>query len=169
MNRRHAVIGGVGAAAGAAGLGWKLWSEGQQVDVGDFWTRRFPQPAGGEVVMAEWRGQPFVVNFWATWCPPCLREMPEIERFHQAHAPKGWRVLGLAVDRPEPVKDFMARKGVTFTVGLAGFEGTELSRQLGNEKGLLPFTAMFDRKGRVVHRKLGETTLAELSAWASGI
>lgn len=166
MNRRHVLYGAVGALGAAGGVGWKVWSDAASMDVGDLWTRRFPSPDGSEIDMAQWRSQRFVLNFWATWCPPCLREMPEIDRFGRAYAGKGWRVLGLAVDRPEPVRSFLERHPVGFAIGLAGLEGTDLSRQLGNERGLLPFTALFDGRGRVIHRKLGETSLAELSAWA---
>ena len=82
--------------------------------------------------MATLRGQPLVLNFWATWCPPCVKEMPEIDRFQREFAARGWQVLGLAVDRPQPVREFLARTPVGYTIAMAGLEGTELSRQLGN-------------------------------------
>ena len=78
-------------------------------------------------------------------------------------------VIGLAVDSPRAVEGFLARQPLTFPVGLAGLEGTDLSRQLGNERGALPFTAVFDAEGRVVQRKLGQTHRAELDRWASAL
>jgi len=174
MKRRGWLIAGAGVAAAAAGIGWRGFSEarreaGLDAATGGLWHRRFDRPGGGEVVMAAWRGQPLLVNFWATWCPPCIREMPEIDRFHREFGPRGWQVLGLAVDRVEPVREFLVRKPVAYTIGMAGLEGTELGRLLGNDKGGLPFTALFGRDGRVAQRKLGETNFEELARWATAI
>jgi len=169
MNRRHLLMAGVAGGAAASGLAWQSWRERQaQAELGDFWSRRFPQLDGRELALASLRGKPLVINFCATWCPPCIKEMPEIDRFHKAFASRGWQVLGLAVDRAEPVRAFLAQHPMSFGIALAGLEGTDLSRQLGNERGLLPFTAAFDAKGRVSHRKLGQTSYDELAAWAGG-
>jgi hypothetical protein len=65
------------------------------------------------------------------------------------------------------VREFLARSPVSYGIAMAGFSGTDLSRQLGNESGGLPFTAVFDRAGRVAHRKLGETNFDQLAAWAA--
>lgn len=172
MKRRHWLIGGAAGAALAAGLGWRLRGEalrGAAPDpaVESLWSQRFERPGGGELLMASLRGRPLVVNFWATWCPPCIKEMPEIDRFQREFAARGWRVVGLAVDRPQPVRDFLARSPVGYDIGMAGFDGTDLSRRLGNESGALPFTVVFGRDGAILHRKLGETSFDELSRWAT--
>jgi thiol-disulfide isomerase/thioredoxin len=171
VNRRHWAV---GAAAGLAALGGLAWRRHHEralaVEEPDpLWSLRFPRPEGGELVMAELRGHPLVLNFWATWCPPCVKELPQLDRFNTAFAGRGWRVVGLAVDGPTPVREFLARQPVGFAVGLAGLEGTDLSRSLGNERGALPFTALFDRAGRVIQRKLGETSFDELSRWAAAV
>lgn len=171
MKRRHWLLAGAGAAAVAAGLGWRTRDEARRAAArdeatGGFWQARFERPGGGEIVTAAYLGQPLLLNFWATWCPPCIKEMPELDRFQREFGARGWRVLGLAVDRPQPVRDFLARRPVGYDIGMAGFEGTDLGRRLGNASGALPFTALFDREGRIVHRKLGETTFDELSGWA---
>ena len=110
-----------------------------------------------------------VLNFWATWCAPCVRELPALDEFQRSHRAKGWQVVGLAIDSPTPVRKFLARRPVSIAIGLAGFEGTDLARRLGNAQGLLPFTAVLDRAGKVRHRKLGETKVEELARWAQGI
>jgi len=170
VKRRTWLIGGAGVAAAAAGLGWRAWSESRraaQIDAIGLWQMRFERPDGSELAMSSLRGQPLVLNFWATWCPPCVKEMPELDRFQRQFAARGWRVLGLAVDRPAPVREFLVRSPVSYGIAMAGFSGTDLSRQLGNESGGLPFTAVFDRAGRVAHRKLGETNFDQLAAWAA--
>ncbi|MDO9285925.1 MAG: TlpA disulfide reductase family protein [Aquabacterium sp.] len=136
-------------------------------DLAALWALRVDRPEGGELVLADLRGQPLLINFWATWCAPCVREMPELDRFQRAFGPKGWRVVGLAIDGPTPVREFLARVKVGFAIGLAGLDGTELVRQLGNPQGGLPFTVMISADGRVLQRKMGETHFDELAGWAA--
>ena len=178
MKRRSWLLGAAGGAAAATGLAWQRWRETQLQpplepaaavpgsDPGALWAMSFERPAGGSLVMASLRGQPLLLNFWATWCPPCVKEMPDLDRFAQRFAAQGWRVVGLAVDKPAAVREFLARTPVSYAIGLAGFEGSELSRQLGNAQAGLPFTVAFNRQGEVVQRKAGATTLQELSTWA---
>lgn len=132
-----------------------------------FWQQAFDTPTGKPLSLGIAQGKPTLINFWATWCPPCVKEMPELDRFHRAFAPKGWKVIGLAIDGPTPVKEFLAKVGVGFDIGLAGFGGTELAQALGNTSGGLPFSVLIDAKGRVQHRKMGATHYDELAAWAS--
>jgi thiol-disulfide isomerase/thioredoxin len=168
MKRRSLLIGGVGAAAAVAGVAGALWqsrSSELQPDA-SFWALRFERPEGGELAIAGLRGQPFLLNFWATWCAPCVAEMPLLDKFHQAHRARGWQVVGLAVDSPTPVRSFLKSRPVGFPVGLAGLDGVELARSLGNATGALPFSVLFDAQGQVVKHKLGALHPEDLSAWA---
>ena len=173
MKRRHLLLAAAGAGAGAAGLFWNRRQEQAATppppELAALWQARFARPEGGELEMASLLGPPVLLNFWGTWCPPCVKEMPELDQFQREWATGGHRaagrVVGLAVDNPTAVREFLARRPVSYTIGLAGFEGTELSRQLGNTQGSLPFTALFNRRGDVVQRKLGAVDLAELRGW----
>ena len=107
-----------------------------------------------------------VVNVFASWCAPCVKEMPELDRFAREHAAQGWRVLGLAVDNARAVREFLRRTPVSYAIAMAGFEGSELARKLGNAQSGLPFTVAFDRGGRIARTKAGETNAAELAGWA---
>jgi thiol-disulfide isomerase/thioredoxin len=165
---RRRLLAAVAALAAAAGAGWSWWqSRPQPVDAAAadaLWSLRLPRPQGGELDLAELRGRALLLNFWATWCPPCIKEMPELDRFALAHGHRV-QVVGIAVDSPSAVQDFLARRPVSYAIGLAGMTGTELARQLGNSAGVLPFTVLLDDAGRVLQRKVGETRLEELENW----
>jgi len=154
---------GLGAAALGASFAWRKLNPPQSSVLAQaFWARRFPGLDGQELDVARWRGQPLLVNFWATWCPPCVKELPEINQFYQEAKGKGWQVLGLAVDQLEPVKAFLQKMPLDFAVALAGPEGLGLVRELGNAAGGLPFSVVFDETGEISWRRLGVSRLEEL-------
>ncbi len=132
----------------------------------DFWALSLPKPDEQMLVMAQLQGQPLLINFWATWCPPCVREMPLLDRFHQAHARHGLQVLGVAVDGPTPVRSYLAKSPVGFPVVMAGADGSTLARTLGNAQGGLPYTVLADAQGRIIRRQMGELQAEQLTEWA---
>jgi thiol-disulfide isomerase/thioredoxin len=170
MKRRTALLSSVAAIATVAGIGAALWRTRQSAasTVGtDIWSMRFDAPQGGPLELAASRGNPMLLNFWATWCPPCVSELPLLDRFHREHQLDGWQVVGLAIDNREPVIEFLGRRPVGFPIGLAGTGGVELARALGNVGGGLPFTVVFDRSGKAVERKLGVLRPEDLQRWVA--
>ncbi len=168
MNRRHLLWGGSAAAATLVGVGAWFWRERGDAPTSDPWSLVFDTPDGSRLALASLRGRPLVMNFWATWCPPCIREMPALDRFHRDFSSKGWQVLGIAADSADKVRDFLSKTPISFPIAVAGFGGVELSRQLGNLSGGLPFTVVFDRRGGVMHRHMGETRYDQLAGWVQG-
>ena len=164
VTRRLILAGaGVGAAALGASLAWrKLNPPAVSPAAQAFWARRFPGVDGAELDVARWRGKPLLVNFWATWCPPCVKELPEINQFYGEAKAKGWQVLGLAVDQAEPVKAFLKKTPLDFAIALAGAQGLSLVRELGNPAGGLPFSLLFDETGEISWRRLGVSRLEDL-------
>jgi len=168
--RRHWLIGSAGVAAAAlgAGLAWRRQPppppplSALSPAASAFWSARFDRPEGGELVTASLRGKPLLLNFWATWCAPCVKELPELAEFQREFKDKGWQVVGLAVDAPTPVREFLKKLPLDFDLGMAGLTGTDLARKLGNTQGGLPFSVAFSASGELIWHKLGATNLEEL-------
>jgi thiol-disulfide isomerase/thioredoxin len=164
-----AAAGGLALAGVGAGLAWRTSRRQSQVLSAAeslFWQQQFAQLDGVMLATSAFKGRPLVLNFWATWCPPCVEELPLIDDFFRQNKSKGWQVLGLAVDQAAPVTRFLAQSPLSFSVALAGFPGIEVSRSLGNLSGALPFTVVFGSKGDVLHRKMGKLTSDDLRLWA---
>lgn len=166
---RRALFLGVGAASALAGAGVAWWrvraTSAEQASVEAFWRQSFERPEGGEIACASLRGRPLLLNFWATWCPPCVEELPMIEAFWRENANNGFQVLALAIDQPSAVKRFLAKQGLGFPVGLAGLQGSALAESLGNPSGGLPFSVFFDKDGGIWRQKLGRLSSTDLQEW----
>jgi thiol-disulfide isomerase/thioredoxin len=180
LKRRQLMYAGAAAVAATAGAGVAWWqiqphavtpapgaadADGPSA-LQAFWQQSFDTPDGAPLPMAGFAGKPLLVNFWATWCPPCVEELPLIDRFHTDNRARNWQVLGLAVDQPSSVRAWLQRSPLGFPVVMAGLQGTELSKSLGNLAGGLPFTVVFDAGGRVLHRKSGAVSAEDLAQWA---
>ncbi len=127
-----------------------------------------PDLAGRQVDLRTFAGRPLLINVWASWCAPCVQEMPELARFAAAQGSQGVQVLGLALDTPEGVRDFLSRVPVAYPIVLETPGPDDASVRLGNTQGLLPYTVLIDAQGRIVRRKLGPFAAGEIEAWALG-
>jgi thiol-disulfide isomerase/thioredoxin len=124
---------------------------------------QFKDLSGQPGSLEQWQGRVLVVNFWASWCPPCLEEIPGLVRIHGELAPKGLQIVGIAVDSADNARTSAAQLGVSYPVLVAGMEVIDLTRRLGNRAGALPYTVILDRKGKVVATHLGLISAAELT------
>ena len=130
-----------------------------------FWSLLWDSPNGSVIAMDSFKGRPLLINFWATWCTPCVEELPLINDFYRQNKSNGWQVLGLAVDKLAPVQSFLKKMPLEFPVAMAGLSGSELSRGLGNLAGGLPFSVVLGSDGLIAQRKLGRLQPADLSNW----
>lgn len=108
--------------------------------------------------ISEWDGEVLLVNFWATWCPPCLREIPVFIDLQDELDEQGFQVIGIAIDDRKAVQDFADTMGITYPVLVGQDDGIEASKAFGNRLGALPFTAIVDRDGVIVYKHRGEMT-----------
>ena len=169
LSRRHALYAGVATLAAAAGVGVALRRHASEAVTPDalqaVWASEFDTPNGEALKLADFRGKPLVLNFWATWCPPCVEEMPLLDAFFRQNAPNGWQVIGLAIDQPSLGKRFMGQFPVDYPIAFGGMNGSEFGRLLGNAQGGLPFTVVFDATGNVKVQKLGKLSEDEIKSW----
>jgi thiol-disulfide isomerase/thioredoxin len=177
MNTKHLIAGvAVAAIAVAGGLAAGHWMRGGQAEappaettaatpvdaVDTLWSAAVTDADGKPQSLASFKGQKVVVNFWASWCGPCVREMPELVTLSHAYAKQGVRFVGVGVDSDQNVKAFLQKVKVDYPVYVSGYAGADLARNFGNTAGALPFTVVIDENGKIRATKLGEIEPAEL-------
>jgi peroxiredoxin len=119
--------------------------------------------------ISEWDGKVLVINFWASWCLPCLKEIPDLVSLQSEYADKGLQVIGIALQKPEELIDFIREYNMNYPV-LAG-EGPviAIAEMYGNLIGALPYTVIVDREGTVVYTHAGPMTRVEVETITKGI
>lgn len=125
---------------------------------------RLTDTTGREIASNSWAGKVVMLNFWATWCPPCLREMPMLEQLQQGFDTGQLQVVGIAIDDADSVRRFLDENSINYQILFGDASSVELSKRLGNRTSGLPFTVVFDRVGRLVFSHTGEITSAEIRA-----
>ncbi|KMQ80870.1 Cytochrome c-type biogeneis protein ResA [Candidatus Burkholderia pumila] len=130
--------------------------------VAQLWKTTPPGTSGTSQPLSAFKGKPVVVNFWASWCRPCVKEMPALSAMQREYQKKGITFIGLSVDSEKNVNDFLQKVHVDYPVYVTGFGGADLARSFGNKAGGLPFTVVIDAKGVVRSTKLGEIDEEEL-------
>jgi peroxiredoxin len=135
-------------------------AEASAVDA--FYKRTLPDAKGAPAAMSQWKGRPLVLNFWATWCAPCVEEMPELTALQKQLQSINIQILGIGIDNPANIKAFAEKYEIGYPLYVAGIDGSELSRALGNQAGGLPFTVLVDASGKVRKTYLGRLKIDQL-------
>jgi thiol-disulfide isomerase/thioredoxin len=157
--REWLTVGGSAVAAGAAGFAFNAWrtapGRASPADTEGLLALRLPDLDNRLQTIADWKGKVVVVNFWATWCGPCRDEIPLFVKLQSQYAARGLQFIGIAIDRPEKVRPFAREFGMNFPILIGGFDTLELGRKIGNKAGVLPFTVVLGRDGRIVATAVG--------------
>jgi thiol-disulfide isomerase/thioredoxin len=132
--------------------------------VDELWKAQLQNAAGTAQSIAAFKGKPIVLNFWASWCGPCVKEMPSLAVLQREYANKGITFIGVGVDSEKNVNEFLQKIPVGYPIYIAGFGGADLARSFGNNAGALPYTVVIDAKGEIRSTKLGEVDQKELKA-----
>ncbi|MCC7487638.1 MAG: TlpA family protein disulfide reductase [Burkholderiales bacterium] len=167
--RRWVVMAGAGAVAALAGYGVNRWlreppdaGAGNPAALQALLAARMPSLDGGTRALEHWRGQVLVVNFWATWCAPCRKEIPEFVRVQARHGGRGLQLVGIAIDQPQAVRAFASEFGINYPLLIGGLDTMALMREAGNRASVLPFTMVLDRRGNVAKRHAGTLDEAQV-------
>lgn len=148
-------------------IGWSCLAHAQASAADALFAASFDNLAGQPQALAQWKGKPLIINFWARWCPPCRSEIPDFVRVSRDYRAAGLSVIGIAVeDDADPVREFAKAYEIDYTLLIGKDKGMALMRVLGNSKMGLPFTVAIDRAGRVVVVKTGAIGRSELLAAA---
>jgi thiol-disulfide isomerase/thioredoxin len=134
----------------------------QQSAVEQLWGAPVANVDGKPQSLSLLKGHPIVVNFWASWCGPCVEEMPALSQLQREYAKKGIQFVGLGVDSEKNIQTFLQKVKVAYPIYVTGFGGGDLARAFGNNAGGLPFTVVIDAKGNVRSTKLGQIDPAAL-------
>ncbi len=118
--------------------------------------------AGKHHNISEWKEKIRILNFWASWCPPCLKEIPEFIKIQDEFAEQGIQFIGIAVEDKHSVAEYIKSNPVNYPILIAGDAGIALSRQLGNAVNTVPFTLIVNRNNQIIYRQAGEMSRAKM-------
>lgn len=158
----YLVAGLIAAVIGAA-IHWARMAPHAPQDnaTSNFFSRTFTDVAGNKQAMAQWQGKVLVINFWATWCAPCVDEMPELSALQRELA-KDTQIVGIGIDSEKNIRTFNDKLKVAYPLYIGGIDGSELSRTFGNQAGGLPYTVVVGKSGDIVARYTGRLAIDKL-------
>lgn len=159
---QRALQGALSASAPPAPAGVAIAQRGEPVP-----AISLPDLDGKPVAVPQaYAGRPLLINIWASWCGPCIKEMPELQRYFAEQGDKGVQVVGIALDDEAAVRDFLKTTPVAYPILIEAAGPADAGVRLGNPKGVLPYSVLISADGRLVKQRIGPFEHGEISAWA---
>lgn len=147
----------------ASPRGLPVAREGQRIP-----TLSLPDLQGRRVALPmAYSGRPLLINLWASWCAPCIREMPDLEAFSREQGPNGVQVVGIALDDPAAVRLFLGRVEVNYPILIDAPGASDAGVQLGNTAGVLPYSVLVSRDGVLLKQRIGPFVPGEIRRWTT--
>jgi len=115
-------------------------------------------PQAQPIDTSSWKNKTLVINFWGSWCPPCVEEMPLLAKMSTESDASKVQFIGIGIDSPSNIREFLSKTPVPYQIALGGLEGSNWGKKLGNEQGALPYTVIISPNGSKVFSKLGKLT-----------
>ncbi|MGZ8152518.1 MAG: TlpA family protein disulfide reductase [Methylovulum sp.] len=155
--KKAALIIAIGLLAMASGMiARKYFSSIENLSPQSLPVFSLPDLSGKQHSITEWRGKLLIINFWATWCPPCRKEIPEFIKLQEQYAAKGLQFIGVALDDRDAVDEYLKSTKINYPLLIGGNEGIVLNQQLGNNVQAVPYSIVVDQRGQIVYRHQGE-------------
>jgi len=159
---QRALQGALSASAPQAPAGVTVARRGEPVP-----EMVLPDLDGKSVIVPKaYAGRPLLINVWASWCGPCIKEMPELQRYAAEQGAQGVQVIGIALDDVAAVRDFLTTTPVAYPILLEAAGPADAGVRLGNPKGVLPYSVLISADGRLLKQRIGPFEPGEISGWA---
>ena len=155
---------GVGSLFDKTALSSKsqIGSSGENALWAEFLSTPWKNPEGAAIDTSTWAGKTVVLNFWGSWCPPCVEEMPMLARLSDEFKSQNVLFVGIGIDSPSNIREFLKKMPIPYPIAIGGLDGSNWAKRLGNEAGGLPFTIIVAPNGSSKITKLGKISEEEI-------
>jgi peroxiredoxin len=139
--------------------------DGDAAAAAQFYEHTLNDADGRPQALSQWKGKLLVLNFWATWCAPCVAEMPALEQAQRELAARNVVIVGVGTEEPSRVREFRDRIGLHMNLLAGGYDALVLARTLGDSQGVLPYTVLISTNGTVLQTQTGPLRPGQLGDW----
>ncbi len=146
----------VAIVALAAGIGVQIINKPKEIQTVSLATISLPNLKGEMQSLSKWQGKTLIINFWATWCPPCLKEIPDFMALQDEFKDKNIQFIGIALEDQQTIATYQAEININYPILIAEFTGAQIARSWGNALNIVPFTVVINPQGEIIHRQMGE-------------